>query len=272
MFMRLSLLVVVSMLLGCQPAESPAEASIEKTSAETDVAPPKTLIRLSPDGPKGVGLKSAGAEGEREYIYYSTPASEWVSAGVWEADPYESGPDIPGYSEFMYIIEGSVTLVDEHGREETFEAGDAMFIPRGVTHHWKQSEVIRKYWVIFDEGEPDDGADRTAADSFIRFEPHGPEGKLTGEGRTREHMYYAARGEKLSAGVWEADPSASDAFHEPDYTELMCILEGSVTIIDDAGNEELVRAGDVVLVPKGMRYQWKQDAYIRKYWVIFDAD
>ena len=106
--MRLSLLVVVSMLLGCQPAESPAEASIEKTSAETDVAPPKTLIRLSPDGPKGVGLKSAGAEGEREYIYYSTPTSEWVSAGVWEADPYESGPDIPGYSEFMYIIEGSL--------------------------------------------------------------------------------------------------------------------------------------------------------------------
>jgi len=64
----------------------------------------------------------------------------------------------------------------------------------------------------------------------------------------------------------------SDQFHEPDYTELMCILQGSVTIIDDAGNEELVQAGDVVLVPKGMRYQWKQGEYIRKYWVIFDAD
>ncbi len=272
MFMRLSLLIVVSIVLACQPAEPPAEAATEKASADTDVAPPKTLIHLSPEGPEGVGLKSAGAEGEREYMYYRAPTSDWVSAGVWEADPYESGPDLPGYSEFMYIIEGSVTLVDAHGREETFEAGDAMFIPRGVTHYWKQSEVIRKYWAIFDEGEPDDWYDRTAAGSFIRFESHGPAGKLTGEGRTREHMYYAARSEKLSAGVWEADPSTSDRFHAPEYTELMCILEGSVRIIDDAGNKELVKAGDVVLVPKGMRYQWKQDEYIRKYWVIFDAD
>ena len=93
-----------------------------------------------------------------------------------------------------------------------------------------------------------------------------------GDGRTREQTYYAARGEKLSAGVWEADPSSSDEFYEPDYTELMCLLEGSVRIVDEAGNEELVQAGDVVLVPKGMRYQWKQDEYVRKYWVIFDAD
>ena len=62
-----------------------------------------------------------------------------------------------------------MTLVDESGREETFEAGDAVFVPRGVTHFWKQPEVLRKYWVIFDEGAPDDWTDRTVADSFIRF-------------------------------------------------------------------------------------------------------
>lgn len=252
MFMRLALLVVVSILLGCQTS-------------------PKTLIRLSPDGPEGVGLKNAEIEGQREYIYYSAPTSERISSGIWEGDPYEEGPDTEGASEFMYIINGSATIVDEHGREEALHAGDAILVPRGVTYYWKQSK-LRMFWVIFDEGEPEDWADRTAANSYIRFEPHGPEGKLNGEGGTREHMYYAARGEKLSAGVWEADASMSDQFHEPDYTELMCILQGSVTIIDDAGNEELVQAGDVVLVPKGMRYQWKQGEYIRKYWVIFDAD
>ena len=240
---------------------------------EADVAAPaasKTLIRLSPDGPEGVGLTGEGSE--REHIYYQADGSDWVSAGVWEAQPYESGPDVPGYSEFMYFLDGSVTLVDASGREETFEAGDVAFVPRGVSHHWKQPEVLRKYWVIFDEGEADDWSDRTAGDTFLRFETKGPEGELTGEGRTREHTYYAARGEKLSAGVWEADPSTSEKFHEPDYTELMAILEGSVTIVDETGHEELVEAGDVVIVPKGMRYQWKQPEYVRKYWVIFDAD
>lgn len=263
-------------LMGCQPMEdtSTPESSSEESVPTGDASPDvKKLVRLSADGPEGVGLTGEGTE--REHVYYTADASELVSAGVWEAQPYTSGPDTPGYSEFMFVLDGSVTLVDAKGREDTFEAGDAMFIPRGVTHHWKQSEVLRKFWVIFDEGEPDDWSDRSRVESFIRFEPHGPDGELKGEGRTREHMYYDAKGEKLSAGVWEADPQAPESerkFHTPSYTELMCILEGAVTIVDASGHEERVEAGDVVLVPKGMSYQWNQDEYVRKYWVIFDAD
>ena len=47
---------------------------------------------------------------------------------MWEAQPYESGPDTPGYSEFMFVLEGSVTLVDADGRQDTFTRGDAMFV------------------------------------------------------------------------------------------------------------------------------------------------
>ncbi len=256
---RLAVLALVWVQLSCQePPPSPAEDSRPR------------LIRLSPGGPEGIGLRGEGLE--REYVYYQKAGSEWVSAGVWEAEPYTSGPDVFGYSELMVFIRGSVTLVDANDRQETFRAGDAVLVPRGVAHSWRQDEVLRKYWVIFDEGPPDDWTDRTRAESFIRFEPHGPQGHLEGDGPEREHVYYESRGGKLSAGVWEADPSMSDELHEPRYSELMCILEGSVTIIDEAGQEEHVTAGDVVLVPKGMRYRWKQPEYLRKYWVIFDAD
>ena len=266
-----SLVAVVVIACGSEESPSPEETAPAAEAAEAPEASSSgKLVRLSPDGPPGVGLTGEGDE--REHVYYQAEGSDWVSAGVWEAEPYESGPDTPGYSEFMFVLDGSVTLVDASGRQETFGPGDAMFVPRGVTHHWKQGEVLRKYWVIFDEGAADDWSDRTEASSFIRFEPHGPTGDLEGEGRTREHMYYAARGEKLSAGVWEADPSDSGELYTPDYTELMCILEGSVTIEDEAGHAELVEAGDVVLVPKGMSYRWRQSEYVRKYWVIFDAD
>ncbi len=56
----------------------------------------------------------------------------------------------PNYTEFMYILEGSVTLEDKDGREDTFKAGDAVIVPRGVPVKWKQSQYIKKYWVIYD--------------------------------------------------------------------------------------------------------------------------
>ena len=267
---------VVGLLAGalsCAPSEEPDSAP----SPEEDVVEPAPtgprLVRFEPDGPAGIGLVGEG--GEREHIYYESETGGLVSAGVWEADPYESGPDTLQYSEFMYFLDGEVTLVDESGREETFRAGDAAVVPRGVAHYWKQPTTLRKFWVVFDEGDPADPSDRTPVDTFLRFEPHGPSGSLPGEGRTREHAYYEARGDALSAGVWEADPrepGTEPKRFQPDYTELMCLLEGSVTIVDDAGREERIEAGDVVLVPKGMGYRWIQDEYVRKYWVIFDAD
>jgi uncharacterized cupin superfamily protein len=36
------------------------------------------------------------------------------------------------------------------GKEDTFKAGDAVIVPRGVAYKWKQSEYIKKYWVIYD--------------------------------------------------------------------------------------------------------------------------
>ena len=53
----------------------------------------------------------------------------------------------------MLYLDGSVTLIDSMGREDTFKAGEAALVPRGVEYTWKQTEPIRKYWVIFDVTE-----------------------------------------------------------------------------------------------------------------------
>jgi uncharacterized cupin superfamily protein len=112
-------------------------------------------------------------------------------------------------------------------------------------------------------------------ETFIRLHPHGPPGKgMTGDEKEKEHVYYASDDEKISAGVWEAQPQTapSSEYHTPSYTEFMYILEGSVTLEDKSGREDTFKAGDAVIVPKGVAFKWKQSEYIRKYWVIFDAD
>ena len=227
----------------------------------------KTFIRLHPMGPPGVGMK--GDETEKEHVYHSSAANELISAGVWQHAPYTEGPATPNYSEFMLYLDGSVTLIDSEGREDTFKAGEASLVPRGVEYTWKQTEPIRKYWVIFDVVETKEAK---RPKSYIRFDPNV---ELKGEGgRTKEHMYYAANEEKISAGVWEAQPQTSPPsdYHTPNYTELMYILEGSVTLEDKAGREDTFKAGDAVIVPRGVAYKWKQSEYIKKYWVIYDVD
>jgi uncharacterized cupin superfamily protein len=189
-----------------------------------------------------------------------------ISAGVWQAKPYTEGPTIPDYSEFMLYLDGSVTLIDSQGRQDTFTAGEAALVPRGVPYTWKQTEPIRKYWVIFDVTDTQEARPK----SYIRFDPSV---ELKGEGRTKEHMYYAANDEKISAGVWEAQPQASppEDFYTPNYTEFMYILEGSVTLEDKEGREDTFKTGDALIVPRGVPIKWKQPQYVKKYWVIYDV-
>jgi len=222
-----------------------------------------SIVRFEPGGPAGVGLKSNGRTAAHTYL--RTPGNE--RSGVWRSEPATTGPHTPKYSEFMYLLEGSVTLVDDDGRRETFKAGDAVLVPRGTTYRWEQSEPVRKYYAIFDLEAP--GAAPAPKASWIRLEADGPAAKgLTGEGRTKSHRYFAGSG-KSSAGVWETAPHTASGFHTTKYAELMVFLSGSGTLVTPDGGGQSFRAGDVVLVPRGASYKWQSER-VRKFWVIFD--
>ena len=220
------------------------------------------ILRFAPDGPAGVGLKANGRTANHTYL--RSPGNE--RAGIWRAEPATTGPHTPKYSEFMYLIEGAVTLVDGDGRRETFKAGDAVLVPRGTTYTWEQAEPLRKYYAIFDLEAP--GGTPAAKTSWIRLEADGPAGTgLTGEGRTKSHRYFAGSG-KSSAGVWETAPHTAAGFHTTKYAELMVFLSGSGTLVTPDGGQPFT-AGDVVLVPRGASYKWQSER-VRKFWVIFD--
>jgi uncharacterized cupin superfamily protein len=221
------------------------------------------IVRFEPNGPAGVGLKANGRTQAHNYL--RSPGNE--RAGVWRAEPATTGPHTPKYSEFMYLLEGSVTLIDGDGRQETFKAGDAVLVPRGTTYTWQQREPLRKYYAIFDL-EPADGAPAAKA-TFMRLDTDGPAGKgLTGDGRTKSHRYYAGVG-KSSVGVWETAPHTGADFHTTKYAELMVFLSGSGRLLTPDGPGQAFTAGDVVLVPRGASYKWQSDR-VRKFWVIFD--
>jgi len=119
-----------------------------------------SVIRLNSDSPEGVGLQFRG-HAEAENVIpgdpteighdYFTDSTAQLEVGVWECTAYTSQFD-GGYpvDDFGIILSGTAVITDESGHSETFKAGDAYVIPKGLKCTWHMPESIRKYYVIFD--------------------------------------------------------------------------------------------------------------------------
>ena len=229
--------------------------------------PPK-IVRFSPDG---AGPWSQGNGTTKTFYYYKSTSDPRLATGVWASNEPGGKLRTAAFTEFIHILEGSVVFEDKAGKETTFKAGDSVVIPRGTEFAWKKSNNMKEYWVIFDR-QAEGVAPPQGTPMFYKLSPEGPVGKgLTPNknGRTKEHEYFAGA-DGSSVGVWETKPNTSADFHQTKYAELMLFLSGTVTLSTPEGQVERFTAGEVALVPKGIRYKWSGDT-VRKFWVIFDA-
>ena len=120
------------------------------------------VIRLHSDGNPKAGMSpwepityDAVVEGEpkqrlHKFFVATRGNTGEMRVGVWEATAYtEKIEDYPA-DEFMFVLEGSVTIIDRDGQEDTFRKGDCFFMPRGFTGYWKQNETIKKFHMTVD--------------------------------------------------------------------------------------------------------------------------
>ncbi|MCP4334130.1 MAG: DUF861 domain-containing protein [Gammaproteobacteria bacterium] len=43
------------------------------------------------------------------------------------------------------MVEGSISIVDENGNDERFEAGDCFFLQRGFNGYWNQLQALKTF-------------------------------------------------------------------------------------------------------------------------------
>jgi uncharacterized protein len=55
--------------------------------------------------------------------------------------------------EFIYLLEGDITLTGPSFGSATFVAGEAFFIPKGLPVQWSQKGDVRKCFVVFNPPE-----------------------------------------------------------------------------------------------------------------------
>jgi uncharacterized cupin superfamily protein len=219
----------------------------------------------------------SGTPVQRGHLYFNDEETG-LMAGVWDCTPMTLKPGPYPVSEFMHVLEGSVTIVHEDGTEETMRAGDNFIIPKGTPCTWKQTEYIRKFFVIFDDASVAASND-PAQLRVIRPQPQGPDGGLTpaeaGDPAAfvgavpdiSEHTYFTDPSGQLIVGLWEA--SAMERPVGPiNRCELMLPVEGEMTLLGD-GEEFHFKTGDAVYVPVGAPYGWRSSGKVRKIYCIF---
>jgi uncharacterized cupin superfamily protein len=233
-----------------------------------------SIIRYQPDKAlTGPNAKEHGTGDDKTtvFFYYQSKGPSKDASGIWEAANFHMPLHMTKESEFIHVVRGSLTLGYKDGREEAFQAGDNLLIPRGAEVAWKGTKNLREFWVTFDSTGPAPAG----SPSVIKFERDGPQGKglkpaPPPEWRAKEYDYYSSPAGS-SAGVWETAGFVAKKFEAPNYCELMVFLDGEVTLSTPDGKSQTFKAGDVALVPKGVAHKWSSGR-LRKFWVIFDPD
>lgn len=247
------------------------------------------IIRFEPHGPADTGLVEwdpidpseleAGNPVQRGHIYHADKALGYM-AGVWDCTPMTEKFGPYPVHEFMFLLEGSVTMIHQDGTEAIVNAGEPFVIPKGLPCQWKQLGYVRKYFMIF-ENPGAQAAHDVSSQGVILPRPSGPPGGMEkgaigdpsdyiGDLPTQHnHTYYRDPSGQMIAGVWDSTPFECAVSRFP-RNELMCLLEGSVTLTGDAGQEHHFHVGDAVYVPKGAACGWKSTEYVRKFYSIFE--
>lgn len=83
-----------------------------------------------------------------DHAYFENETSG-IRAGIWRSTPYTEFYDSYPFTEFMVILEGTVTLENDDF-SETYSKGDAFLVPKGFRGRWKQTEPMLKYYVMID--------------------------------------------------------------------------------------------------------------------------
>ena len=92
-----------------------------------------------------VGELTDGQPMERFHrVFESTTSSACqMRVGIWEATCYaEKLVDYP-YNEIVFLLEGSISIIDDRGHSEVFNPGDCFFLEKGFNGQWKQHETIK---------------------------------------------------------------------------------------------------------------------------------
>ncbi len=171
--------------------------------------------------------------------------------------------------EFIIVESGAVRL-EQAGKPVTLDAGDSLLLRDGAAFTWVTDANTRLLFMRRTGGPADDGT-IIPVDTNAPLEPSGaPLAELL-VGPTpqcRNHGDYKSADGEYMVGTWDSTPYYRRAMVYRHY-ELMYLLDGSVTFIDEAGAEGTFNKGDIFLVEQGASCSWDSRIDVKKVYCIY---
>jgi len=249
----------------------------------------KKVIRLEPHGPAGTGmaemqLDAADFQSELpvQHIHlYFEDEELGLSVGVWDTTSMQEafGP-YPG-DEFMWVLEGQVSMVDGDGGATLVEQGQTFCVRNAIPISWKQQGYLRKFFMICANPNASTPGISSAHGGVMILDPVALEVGMTNLETTdpfvierdaplqRDNILFTNDAGNMFVGMWDSTPFKSEMSPFPCH-ELVQLLEGEVEITEGDGAVHLFRAGDAFFIPMGTVCSWRTVGYIKKFYSILE--
>ncbi|GGE10329.1 hypothetical protein GCM10011390_31690 [Aureimonas endophytica] len=171
--------------------------------------------------------------------------------------------------EFVLVLSGAIAVTRPDGAERRFAAGESFVLAKGLSFAWRVDGAARL--VVMTYAAPGaSGAALVPIDLEAELAPSGaPLAELlVGETPScRNHTDYRSADGEFVCGVWDSTP-----YHRRPmlyrHVELMHLLAGSVTFVDEAGREASFATGDTFLVEAGATCSWESREHVAKVYAI----
>lgn len=192
-----------------------------------------------------------------------------VTAGVITLAQGSGTVSLQPADEFVVVSEGAITFT-QADRSLTLNAGKSAVIPQGARFTWSTQAPASVIFMRYARGPGTDGA-IVPIDDVPQLQPSGaPLAELlrTPAPQCRNQTDYRSPDGKLTCGTWDSTPYHRIPMLYQHY-ELMHLLEGSVTFIDETGRTATFSRGDIFLVEQGARCSWESREQVAKVYAIY---
>jgi uncharacterized cupin superfamily protein len=196
-------------------------------------------------------------------------AEEVVDVGAIDLPQGTGRVDETAADEFIIVCDGAVNLTQDTGSVEML-AGNSAVIPRGASFSWRTDRPTTLIYLRH-KGKPADAAAVVRIDESAPLQPSGtpPVELLIGPPPAcRNHTDYRSADGELTCGTWDSTPYRRKAMLFG-HCELMYLLEGAVTLEDEAGNRRTFMKHDIFVVEQGARCSWDSFQQVKKVYATF---
>lgn len=246
-------------------------SNLQQAAAVLDT--PRTFVDLREFAQnKSQGVAVSAQAGEDRFLA-SRRVLDWaagpVTAGVITLEAGRGAVQSLAADEFIIVHAGQITL-SQQDLTVTLQPGQSAVIKQGASFTWSTPEAVSLIFTRYNQSQPGDGAIVPIKEN-PELKPSGtpPVDLLTTPAPSCRNFtdYVSADGEFM-CGTWDSTPYARRPMFYRHY-ELMYLLEGSVTFVDEAGRSGTFSKGDIFLIEQTAQCTWDSREHVAKVYVIY---